>query len=92
MRLTNLCKKDSIKTQFYKVKLALLVVFINFVVSVLKLVCVRVRARHTAIKFFKCPYLNSHATESIHIWRMGTYEDLLRFYKNGPWLQASGWG
>ena len=59
-----MCNEDSIKTLFHKVKLALLVVFINFVMSVLKRV--RVRARHTAMKFFKCPYLNSHVTESIH--------------------------
>ena len=35
IRLTSLCNEDSIKTQFYKVKLALLVAFINFVFSVL---------------------------------------------------------
>ena len=38
IRLTSLCDEESIKTQFYKVKLALLVVFISFVISVLKLV------------------------------------------------------
>ena len=74
------------KLNFIKVKLDLLVVFINFVFFCSKARTVRVHARHTAIKFFKFPYLNSHATESIHIWSRCTQEGLLRFYKNVPWV------
>ena len=47
-QVNKLCNEDSIKTQFYTVKLALLVAFINFVISVPELIryaCVRVTLR-----------------------------------------------
>ena len=40
------------------------------------------RFLHTALKFFKCLYLNCHLSQSIHIWNLGIWEGLLRFQKN----------
>ena len=46
-------------------------------------VCVCV-SRHTALKFFKCLYLNSHSSQRHQIWNLGTLEGLLRFQENKP--------
>ena len=47
-------------------------------------VCVCSCSRHTALKFFKCLYLNSHSSQRHQIWNLGTLEGLLRFQENKP--------
>ena len=50
----------------------------------------RSRSRHTALKFFKCLYLNSHSSQRHQIWNFGTLEGLLRFQENKPLGGARG--
>ena len=59
-------------------------------IAVTPVVCVRVPVtlRQSFIcKFFKSSYLDSHSSESIHIWTIGTLEGRLSFHDSWP----QGW-
>ena len=43
-------------------------------------------------KFFRSSYLDSHSSESIHIWTIGTLEGQLSFNTPGPRVDAPGLG